>query len=270
MNKLALQAILCYNKPIKSLCLSGVTSTPRREFNLYERRTMDTLPQKPPQRKPYVYFLKYPEPMGGTIFYIGKGIGRRINIHEVEARSSNVSSCNSYKVSVIRQIWSQGEQITKTKYAYFDTDDEAYIYEFALIFFMQGYGNLTNINVGGIGGRSNVYRIRGKPHSEEWKQKASAWLTGRPVSEETKRQISESTKGRKHSDEAIQMRREALRGRPQSEEANKKNSETHKGKSPSAEHRRKLSEANKGKVYSEERRRNMSEGRKRAQEQRKL
>lgn len=270
MHKLACRANLCYNEVTRLLCLSDTGHILRREYNLSGGCTVHTVPHFVPQRKPYVYFLRYPESMGGVIFYIGKGTGRRINVHEVEAKTLPATIDNPHKIHTIRKIWGQGEQVIKTKFASFDTDSEAYLYEFALIFFMQGYGNLTNIAEGGKGGTSYSQGKPRKPHTEEWKQQASKRLTGRIVSEETRQRISEATKGRRNSEEAIQRQRQAVTGLIPSPEARKKNSEAHRGKSPSMEHRRKLSESNKGKIYTEERRRNMSEGRKRAKERREL
>ena len=58
---------------------------------------MNTLPpsaQKgnvlPSSHLHYVYTYAYPESMGGYIFYIGKGKGKRIDAHEHEALSAQV------------------------------------------------------------------------------------------------------------------------------------------------------------------------------------
>jgi len=99
---------------------------------------------------PYVYALAYPESMGGRLFYVGRGIGHRINAHEREARKGEMH--NPYKVNVIRKLWVNGEQVVRKKLAFFDTDEEAALYEIALIFFL---GSLTNLTAGGDG------RIRG-------------------------------------------------------------------------------------------------------------
>ena len=87
--------------------------------------------------KYYVYSLAYPN---GDMFYIGKGKGDRINHHERGVL--NGRGANLQKETIIRKIWANGEQVTKTVLAEFDTEKEALLYEAALIFFMDG---LTNI-----------------------------------------------------------------------------------------------------------------------------
>ena len=61
---------------------------------------------------------------------------------------------------------------------------------------------------------------KGKPCSEESKQKMSEALKGKPLSEETKRKISEAHKGKPSS----------YKGKQHSEETKQKMSEAHKGK----------------------------------------
>jgi LEM3-like protein len=96
----------------------------------------------------YVYILCRPN---GKPFYVGKGSGKRIFKHDVEARSG----CDCHKCRVIRKIWRQGGEIVR--YTVFTTDDEdaAYAYESELIV-LHGRGNLTNGTDGGIGGRGTT------------------------------------------------------------------------------------------------------------------
>lgn len=96
-------------------------------------------------RKPYVYMLAYPESMGGAPFYVGKGIGDRINHHEEEARSG----VQSRKCGVIRETWGNGEEVSKTILAFFDTKLEALRYEASLIDSMEGLSNVAS-------GRKNI------------------------------------------------------------------------------------------------------------------
>ncbi|HEU5226940.1 MAG TPA: GIY-YIG nuclease family protein [Ktedonobacteraceae bacterium] len=98
------------------------------------------------QKRPYVYTLAYPESMGGQIFYVGRGTGHRINAHEREARKGE--TCNPRKVDIIRAIWNHGEQVVRNKVAFFDTDEEAALYEMTLILSLSG---LTNLTAGGEG-----------------------------------------------------------------------------------------------------------------------
>src|SRR4051812_14655876 len=59
----------------------------------------------------YVYIHAYPESMGGAVFYVGKGIGDRIDQHEEEAHHGH--QCE--KCDIIRSIWAVGERVVKRK-----------------------------------------------------------------------------------------------------------------------------------------------------------
>lgn len=54
----------------------------------------------------YVYTLAYPD---GTVFYVGKGIGRRMFAHDREARGS----CACKKCEIIRSIWLSGKPVQR-------------------------------------------------------------------------------------------------------------------------------------------------------------
>lgn len=195
---------------------------------------MDSISPDSLQNKPhYIYTLAYPESMGGAVFYIGKGVGKRIHEHEGEARRG----VKSHKCNIIRKIWTNDDQVVKTKLAFFETHEEACLYEIALIFFMDG---LVNLTYGGDGAPGAV-------PSEETLLKRSMALKGRAVSAEHRRKISESRKGRKGhpmSEETQRKIYESNLGRVFSEETRRKISEAHKGRTFTAEHRQKLSEAN--------------------------
>src|SRR5579885_1552161 len=89
----------------------------------------------------YVYTLAYPD---GTVFYVGKGKGERIDQHEAEARRG----IQSYKCKVIRQIWQSGGQILKTKICEHMEEEAAYQLEIDLIR-MYGREHLVNRTDGG-------------------------------------------------------------------------------------------------------------------------
>lgn len=61
----------------------------------------------------YVYTLAYPEEMGATVFYVGKGANGRIADHAREAKRG----VQSPKCDVIRQIWDAGYDFVPTKVA---------------------------------------------------------------------------------------------------------------------------------------------------------
>ncbi len=91
----------------------------------------------------YNYVLMRPD---GTVFYVGKGTGNRINDHEKDAHKG----VQSYKCNVIRQIWADGGGVLKQKVAFHDTEEDAYELEILLIKFF-GRENLTNLTDGGEG-----------------------------------------------------------------------------------------------------------------------
>lgn len=97
--------------------------------------------------KYYVYTLAYPD---GKVFYVGKGCGQRIDDHERVARKRYGILKNMTKVNIIREIWASGEDVLKKKLAHFETEEQAYEYESALIFFLL---NLTNGGEGAIKGK---------------------------------------------------------------------------------------------------------------------
>lgn len=138
----------------------------------------------------YVYTLARPD---GTVFYVGKGQGKRIHKHEIEARAG----VRSHKCNTIRQIWVQGGQVQKQ--IVFTTEDEltALAYEKTLID-QYGLDNLTNLTEGGRG------------------------VIGYQFPPEVRAKISATNKGRKPTPLANQHVSEALQGHPVSPETRAK------------------------------------------------
>src|SRR5260370_4271955 len=85
-------------------------------------------------KKYYVYTLAYPD---GTIFYVGKGTGKRVHMHEqFAARSDEMIkrlNLNSRKCSIIREIWNSNGQVKKDIVYETDNERDAYAYEWALM-----------------------------------------------------------------------------------------------------------------------------------------
>lgn len=96
-----------------------------------------------PQPRFYVYTLASQE---GTVFYVGKGQGNRMDAHERNARNE----VDTYTCRKIRKVWNSGGQIIKTKVAFFDDEDAAFEKEKELIAFY-GRDTLTNLTDGGEG-----------------------------------------------------------------------------------------------------------------------
>ena len=84
----------------------------------------------------YVYEQAYPDDfldqeLAGTVFYVGKGTGNRIDFHE-EAASGKHYDANQQKCAIIREIQAQGKQVVKRKVYETDVEQDAYLYEWIL------------------------------------------------------------------------------------------------------------------------------------------
>jgi hypothetical protein len=83
------------------------------------------------------YLYQLIDPRDQTVFYIGKGTGKRIYAHEKEARNGVCSN----KCNKIKEIWSANLDIDKKIIAYFN--DEQYAYQVEADWIRQT-PNLTN------------------------------------------------------------------------------------------------------------------------------
>lgn len=100
----------------------------------------------------YVYTLSAPPEMGGAVFYVGKGVDNRIDLHECAAKGgSRHSAC----INVIRQIWAEGRQVVKVKVLETTDENKAFDEERRLIAF---YGSSLVNRTGGGEGRAGVPR----------------------------------------------------------------------------------------------------------------
>lgn len=115
-----------------------MSSIDERIMRLYKRE-LEQGKKRKARRNCYVYEYAYPASMGGTVFYVGKGKGARINFHEKEARRG----VQSAKCDAIREIWAAGEEVVKRKVRENLTDQEALDLEAERIQFY-GKNLLTN------------------------------------------------------------------------------------------------------------------------------
>lgn len=157
-----------------------------------------------PQPRFYVYVLSRPD---GTPFYVGKGSGKRMFVHERTAKSGH----KCYKCNVIRKIWREGGNVLYT--IVFETNDEqeAFDRETHLID-LYGLKALTNLTKGGDGASGRIVstetkekmrssmtpdrkiKLRVAAHTPEAKQKRSIALQQRTeeskIESETRRRAS--------------------------------------------------------------------------------
>jgi len=167
----------------------------------------------------YVYTLARPDE---SVFYVGKGSGKRIRQHEWEAQRG----CSCRKCNVIRKIWRNGGEVQKV-IVYRTSDEQAALdYEIALI---RHYGreNLVNLTDGGDG------------------------TSGLIVSEHARHAVAEANRNRIHSPLSRMKKRLANIGRVLSEETREKIRQRKIGQSASDETRAKLRESSKGRITPE-------------------
>ena len=141
------------------------------------------------QRIFYVYELARPD---GRVFYVGKGTGRRIRRHEIEARKS----CQCHKCNVIRKIWREGGQVVYD--IILETADEAAAFagERERIA-IRGRDNLVNRTDGGDGSCNPSLETRQRMMAAQQKrwispeahERQSRALTGKKLSQRTREKI---------------------------------------------------------------------------------
>lgn len=104
---------------------------------------------------PYVYALV--DPRDSSVFYVGKGTGRRMYQHEREVMRGKVS--NAAKASRIAEILAAGLRVACKVLAVFGNDAAAFKAERA---FIAEHAGLTNANAGGGGSVAGLSRHGGE------------------------------------------------------------------------------------------------------------
>ena len=192
-------------------------------------------------------------------FYIGKGKGERA--YDLYRNDHHDAITDEYGHAVVIIA----DNLTEEEAYWVERDTiEDYVFNLGYGIDIKGHNDynhelphLTNMDWGGIGGKSGV------KCSEETKEKMSEakkgqipWNKGKKGmynhSEETKQRMSESHKGEKHH----------MWGKEHSEETKQRMSESHKRENLSEETIQRMSEAKKGTHLSEEHKQNLSKSHK--------
>lgn len=104
-------------------------------------------------KKWYVYLLCDPDTE--VPFYVGKGTKDRAEFHMRGVDTTCLE--NKPKRAIIRKIQAQGKQVLIKKLAFFEKEEDAYIYEWAMICLY--HGHITNIKHG----KSRLYSLEPNP-----------------------------------------------------------------------------------------------------------
>jgi hypothetical protein len=119
----------------------------------------------------YVYEIRDPSaPPDKSVFYVGKGTGRRIEQHAIEADrlADTVGGAEKEKHLKILEIKARGETPIARVVGRFDTPAEAFAVEATLLHWVYGFPGgregsaLTNIQAGQVGGTTCLWNACGE------------------------------------------------------------------------------------------------------------
>lgn len=206
--------------------------------------------------------------------YVGKGKGNRYKAH---LRKNNDNPLFESRLKELRNLGKENIPIIKVFES--DNEDACYAFEDELVTclgrYNTGKGPLLNLVDGGKGGScasdDGLRRIseanKGKPKSQEHRDKISSSLTGVEHTEEHRDKISNTLKGNVpwnkgktgvYSEETL----DKMRSKVFTDETRAKMSASQQGKVISNDTRAKMSETHTGTTKSEETKKRMSEARK--------
>ena len=204
----------------------------------------------------YVYTLI--DPRSGDVFYVGKGVGRRVHWHQPAAFRGD--HCNPKLQNKIRKIRGLGLQISCEKIFEHAYEWPCHVVEVMAISFY-GRDKLCNLTDGGEG-------ITGYQHSEEARLKMKRAAIGRRLSKEslakmaaTKRDVKLSAEHKAKISASLIGDKAYWFGRKLNAETKAKIGLAHIGKPLSKEHRDKISALHRGRKRSEETRAKISAAR---------
>lgn len=203
-----------------------------------------------PRRNFYVYKLLR---LDGRPFYVGKGTGSRIKMHEYKAKKGR-----SYKDNIICQILATGAEVPKIIVANGLTHEEANTLEIKLIAEIgrHPHGPLTNRTRGGEGiidmPAESLERKRQKLRGRKLSPEARAHLirVASNPSPETRAKMSASAKARIIPPEVRRKQREGMIGKRRSDETKANMRAAAKLRSP--EQYARAAESRRGSHHTEE------------------
>lgn len=103
----------------------------------------------------YVYLLT--DPLNGEIFYVGKGKGKRMHDHELDAKAGRIANVKKHQRIV--SVLSRGHQVDKIVFHSCSDEVEAFDVERAMI--VRLHDGLTNM-LGGVTSQKDVAMERAK------------------------------------------------------------------------------------------------------------
>lgn len=191
-------------------------------------------------RRFYVYILARPN---GKPFYVGKGSGDRVFMHDTEARTGH----RCYKCNIIRKIWKSGGEVQR--YMMLETDDEqeALAYEVELIA-LYGRKTLANLTDGGEGVAGYAYK-RTPETLERMRSSLKAYYADRP---EERARIGERIRANAATPEGHAKRIAARAARSANPEHQARASAGQIARYAKPEERAKASASQKGRTFSPE------------------
>jgi hypothetical protein len=150
--------------------------------------------------KYYVYELI--NPIDGNPFYVGKGSGRRMYVHEFRAKRSHAEQNENRKLrNKIKSILNSGKSICYKQIFFTDNDVEAYTKETEKIKEL-GIENLCNVFISPPTlediYKLNSIKMMGHITTEKTKKKISSTLRGHFVSDITRKKIGDSCRGKRN------------------------------------------------------------------------
>ena len=160
--------------------------------------------------KYYVYELI--NSLNNKPFYVGKGTGNRMFVHEHRAKRNHIEpNENRHLRNKILSIWNNGGTVIHNQIFFTDNDMDAYKKETERIEDL-GINTLCNVYLAPPTPEV-LYKLRakqmlGRQLSETTKQKISNTLMGHLVSDKTRRKIGDGQRGKKRP--CSEMRRKSI------------------------------------------------------------